>query len=193
MYDRGEHAMVSTQGAPATGVTVWQIDPAHSTVEFAVKHMMVTTVKGQFTGISGTITLDEADLARSSVAVEIDAASVTTRDPQRDGHLRSADFFDVANYPKLTFTSTRVEPLGPDRLRVTGDLTIRGVTRPVVLDVTYHGRGVTPFGTTIVAFSAETTISRADFGLTWNVALEAGGVLVSDAVKISIEVEAVRQ
>jgi polyisoprenoid-binding protein YceI len=193
MYDRGEHAMVSTQGAPATGVTIWQIDPAHSTVEFAVKHMMVTTVKGQFTGISGTITLDEADLARSSVAVEIDAASVTTRDPQRDGHLRSADFFDVANHPKITFTSTRVEALGPDRLRVTGDLTIRGVTRPVVLDVTYHGRGVTPFGTTIVAFSAETTISRADFGLTWNVALEAGGVLVSDAVKISIEVEAIRQ
>jgi polyisoprenoid-binding protein YceI len=179
--------------APITGRTTWQIDPAHSTVEFAVKHMMVTTVKGQFPGVSGEIKLDEADLSRSSVAVEIDVNSITTRDAQRDGHLRSPDFFDVANHPTITFVSTKVEPTRAERLRVVGDLTVRGVTREVELDAVHYGQAVTPFGATIAAFSAETSISRADFGLTWNVALETGGVLVSDAIKISIEVEAARQ
>jgi polyisoprenoid-binding protein YceI len=177
----------------AVGTTVWKIDPKHSTVEFSVKHMMVTTVKGQFTEVEGTITLDEANWANSSVEVEIDAASITTREAQRDGHLKSPDFLDVATFPTLTFTSARVDHTRADRLTIAGDLTIRGVTRPVVLDTVHYGQAVTPFGARIVAFSAETSISRADYGLTWNVGLESGGVLVSDTVKISIEIEAVRQ
>ncbi len=172
--------------------TVWTIDPKHSLVEFSVKHMMFTTAKGRFGTIQGTITLDEADLARSSVEAEIDAASVDTRDEQRDAHLRSADFFDVERYPRLTFRSTRVERLGEDRVRVTGDLTIRGTTRPVTFDAELTGRGISPWGTEVIGFRAETAINRKDFGLVWNVALETGGVLVSDTVKVLLEVEAIK-
>jgi polyisoprenoid-binding protein YceI len=153
--------------------------------------MMVATVKGRFARLSGRI-LDVADdPARSSVEVSIDATSVDTRDERRDAHLKSADFLDVDNFPSITFSSTRIEPLGGDRLRITGDLTIRGQTRPVTFEATLNGRGKTPYGSEIAGFSAEAQLNRKDWGLNWNVALETGGFLVSDTIKISLELEAV--
>jgi polyisoprenoid-binding protein YceI len=180
----------ASSAATASPATTWQIDPSHTLVEFAVRHMMVSTVKGRFGRVSGTLVLDEADLSRSSVRAELDAASITTGDEQRDGHLRSGDFFDVDTFPSLTFASSRVEPLGEDRARIVGDLTIRDVTREVVLEAELNGRGQSPFGKQVAGFSAHTSINRKDFGLAWNVGLEAGGVLVSDTVKIALEVEA---
>ena len=170
----------------------WEIDPAHTDVSFAVKHLMISTVRGRFGSVRGTFRLDEAEPARSSVSVEIDAASIDTRQEQRDAHLRSADFLDAEVHPLLTFASRVVEPTGKDRLRVTGDLTIRGTSRAVVLDVTDEGRGGDPWGGQRAAFSATTTIDRRDFGLTWNQALEAGGVLVGNEIRISLDVQAVR-
>ncbi len=169
--------------------TTWTIDPAHSVVEFSVKHMVFATAKGRFSEFSGEINLDKDNVANSSVTVEIAAASVDTRDAKRDEHLRSADFFDVETYPLLTFTSTRVEAKGDD-LRVEGDLTIRGVTKPVVLEAEFNGQGTNPWGQQVISYSASTKINRKDYGLNWNAALESGGVLVSDEVKISIEIEA---
>lgn len=183
---------MSTVSTKETGRSTWTIDASHTLVEFAVKHMMIATVKGRFGEVSGTIVLDEASLENSSVEVEIDAASIDTRNADRDAHLRSADFFDVENHPKLTFRSRRIEPQGGGVFRVVGDLTIRGTTREVVLEVEDQGRGKDPWGGERAAFSARTEIDRTDFGLTWNAALETGGVLVSDRVRISIEVEAVR-
>jgi len=181
--------MSATPQAQATQTT-WKIDPSHSTIEFSAKHMMFTTVKGRFTGVQGTIVADEANPARSSVAVTIDATSLDSRDERRDGHLRGVDFLDVDTYPHITFETTRVEPVSANELHVYGNLTIRGVTREVKLDTTYHGTGTTPWGTTVAGFTAETQINRKDFGLVWNVALETGGVLVSDNVKISLDVQA---
>lgn len=178
---------------PATGVTRWEIDPAHTLVEFSAKHMMVTTVRGRFAGVKGTIELNESDHSKSSVVAEIDASTLDTRTEQRDNHLRSADFLHVEQHPLITFKSTDVEAVGHDRSKVTGDLTIRGTTRPVTLDTTLNGRGKTPFGTEVIGFSAETSINRKDWGLNWNVALEAGGFLVGDTIKITLEVEAIRQ
>ena len=181
-------------GRPTAGqVTVWQIDPAHTLVEFSAKHMMFTTVKGRFAGVKGTIRVDGQDVTRSSVEAEIDAATLDTRTTDRDNHLRSPDFLHVEQHPTITFRSTRVERAGDDRVKVIGDLTIRGTTRQVTLDTTLNGQGKTPFGTTVAGFTAETSINRKDFGLNWNVALEAGGFLVGDTIKIQIEVEAVQQ
>lgn len=179
--------------AEQSTVTVWQLDPAHTQVEFSTKHMMFTTVKGHFGGIKGTIRLDEQDITRSSVDVEIDAGTLDTKVEQRDAHLRSQDFLYVEQHPKITFTSTRVERAGDDQLKVTGDLTVRGVTRPVVLDATINGRGKTPYGATVAGFEAHGSINRKDFGLNWNVALEAGGFLVGDTIKINVEAEATLQ
>ena len=171
----------------------WQIDNAHSQVEFSVRHMMISNVRGRFETFSGTVEFDEADPARSTVDVQIDAASVNTREPRRDGHLKSPDFFDVEKYPYITFKSTRVEPTGKNSGKIVGDLTIRDVTREVVLDVDYSGLAKSPWGTTSAGFSAETKISRKEWGLNWNQALETGGVLVGDEIKIAIELEIVRQ
>jgi polyisoprenoid-binding protein YceI len=180
--------------APQTETrTAWSIDPSHTLVEFGVRHMMFTTVKGRFSGIQGTIVFDEANPAQSSVEAEIDATSIDTRSEQRDAHLRSADFFDVEKYPTITFKSAKVEPVGNEEARVTGDLTIRDVTRPVTLDVTLNGFGKNPFGQEVAGFTAETTINRKDFGLNWNVALETGGVLVGDTIKIVLEIQAQKQ
>ena len=178
---------------PPSRPATWQIDPAHSLVEFSVRHMMVSTVKGRFTDVKGSIAFDPADLSRSSVEVAVGAASITTGDDQRDAHLRSADFLDVERFPTLTFTSTRVEPVGASaqRARIFGQLTLHGVTREVVLEAELNGSGQTPYGTTVAGFTAHTTINRKDFDLTWNVALETGGWLVSDTIKINLEVEAV--
>lgn len=173
--------------------TTWQIDPSHSLVEFSVKHMVIATVKGRFSKFSGSIVEDAENLAVSSVSAEIDAASIDTRDEKRDGHLASPDFFDVQQFPTISFTSTRVEPHGGDRLNVIGDLTIHGQTRQVTLQTTRNGQGKNPWGQTVAGFSAETTISRKDFGLEWNVALETGGFLVGDNIKITLEIEAAQQ
>ncbi len=174
----------------ATATTVWTIDTSHSVVEFSVKHMMFATTKGRFPDVTGTITLDNDTLSNSSVEVEIGAASIDTHDAKRDEHLRSADFFDVAQFPTLTFRSTKVESAGGSDLKVTGDLTMHGVTREVVLETEFNGQGTNPWGQGVVSYSAHTKVNRKDFGLNWNAALESGGVLVSDDVKIAIEIEA---
>jgi polyisoprenoid-binding protein YceI len=171
----------------------WEIDTAHTAAEFSVRHLMITTVKGRFPAVTGAIVLDEHDLRDSVVEVTINAASIDTRNDQRDAHLRSADFFDAEKFPLITFHSTRVEPLEEGHLRVTGDLTIHGHTRPVVLDVTSEGRIIDPWGGERVGFSATTKIDRRDFGLTWNVAIEGGGITVGHDVKIALEVEAIRK
>lgn len=169
----------------------WTIDPAHTEVGFEVKHLMISKVRGRFAGVTGSIVLDEGDLARSSVTAEIDAASIDTRSEQRDAHLRSADFFDVEQFPTLSFRSTKVARAG-NGLEVAGDLTIHGVTRPVVLAVQDEGRGKDPWGGDRAAFSASVVIDRRDFGLTWNQALETGGVLVANEIRVTLEVQAVR-
>ncbi|MBV9774719.1 MAG: YceI family protein [Gemmatimonadetes bacterium] len=175
--------------------STWNIDPAHTNVEFSAKHMMITSVKGRFGTVSGTIVIDEANPERSSATAEIDVASIDTRVEQRDAHLRSADFLDVENHPNITFRSTRVEGAAAspgDTFRVVGELTIRGTTREVVLDATYEGRGKDPWGGERVSFSATTKIDRRDFGLTYNQVLETGGFLVSNDLRLSLEVQAVK-
>jgi polyisoprenoid-binding protein YceI len=171
----------------------WQVDGAHSAVNLTVRHMVISKVRGRFTKWSAKLALDTADLARSAVEVEIEAASIDTGVADRDTHLRSADFLDAGKYPTLRYRSRRVEALSKDRLRVTGDLTIRDVTREVVLDVEYGGQGKDPWGNQRAGFSATTAINRKDFGLTWNQALETGGLLVADRVDIEIELQAIRQ
>jgi polyisoprenoid-binding protein YceI len=171
----------------------WTIDTVHSSIGFRVRHMVISKVNGRFTRWSGTLVLDGENLAGSRVDVTIDAASVDTHEPQRDAHLRSADFFDAETFPTLEFRSRRVERKGEDRYRVSGDLTIHGVTREVVLEVEEGGRVRDPWGNERIGFLAKTTIDRRDFGLTWNQVLEAGGLAVSEKVEIEIEVEAVKQ
>lgn len=175
-----------------TAESTWRIDADHTQVWFSVRHMMFATVKGQFPGVSGELRLNEKDPTKSVVEVRLDAATIDTRSGQRDQHLRSADFFDVDNHPHLTFVSRRVEPVGGSKYRITGDLTIRGTTREVVLNAEETGRGKDPWGQEKIGFTAETSIDRTDYGLKWNQALEAGGVLVSDEVKISIDGQAIR-
>jgi polyisoprenoid-binding protein YceI len=183
----------STATATTAAVTTWAIDPAHSVVELAVKHMMFSTVKGRFANVAGTIVLNEADLSASSVSAEIDASSIDTGEAQRDGHLRSGDFLDVEAYPTITFRSTGVVPRGRDRFILVGELTIRGVTQEVSLEAELVGKGTDPWGGQRAGFAASTAINRKEFGLTWNQALEAGGVLVSDQVKINLEIQATLQ
>lgn len=169
----------------------WDIDAAHSTIEFSAKHMMVSNVKGRFNSFSGDAHLDEANPANSRVDVTIDLASLTTGNDGRDAHLRSADFFDVEQYPTAVFHSTSVQLLGEDHLRVAGDLTIRGVTKPVTLDVNIEGKGKDMQGQDRYGFVATTSFSRKEFGLEWNVALESGGWLVSDKINIAIDAQVV--
>lgn len=172
----------------------WQIDPAHTSVEFSVRHLMISNVKGQFEKTTGTITANGNDPASAKIDVTIDASSVDTRVERRDAHLKSPDFLDVAKFPTITFKSTKVEADGPGKWKVTGDLTIHGVTKPVVLEVEGSGEPIhDPMGNTRAGASATTKIKRSDFGLTWNKALETGGVMVSDEVAISIDVEAIKQ
>jgi polyisoprenoid-binding protein YceI len=182
----------SAPGVIPGQTTAWTIDPVHSTVEFSVRHMVVSTTKGRFTGVTGTIVLDEADLTRSHVDITIDAATVDTRQEQRDADLRSANFLDVEKYPTITFKSTRIAVAG-DTYRVFGDLTIHGVTREVELDTEYNGQNRTPWGTEVAGFTASTRISRKDFGLTYSATLETGGLVVGDEVKIELEIEAGKQ
>jgi polyisoprenoid-binding protein YceI len=171
----------------------WVLDPAHTTAEFSVRHMMFTTVKGYFTKLEGQINADLSDLTTGEISATIDAASVDTRDAQRDGHLRSADFFDVENHPKLTFKSYRIERTGENEYELVGDLTIRGVTKSVIWSLSFDGQGKNPWGQEVAGITAETKVNRKDFGLTWNAALEAGGWLVGDDVKIAIHAELIKQ
>jgi polyisoprenoid-binding protein YceI len=179
-----------------TTKSTWQIDPAHSSVEFAVKHMMFTTVRGRFKDLKGTIEVDESNPDNSKVDVEIAAASLDTGVADRDGHLRSADFLDVENKPTLTFKSKRIEGAMKkegDRFRIIGDLTIRDTTIEITLDATYEGTGKDPWGGTRAGARATATIDRRDWGLKWNQALETGGILVANEVRIEVEVQAVKQ
>ncbi len=171
----------------------WQIDSAHSEITFAVRHMMISTVRGRFENFSGTVHFDEQEPSKSSVDVKIDAASVNTREPKRDAHLRSPDFLDAEHYPYITFKSKRVEPLSENHGLIVGDLTIKDKTREATLDVQYSGQAKSPWGTTSAGFSATTTIKRKEWDLNWNVALETGGWLVGDELTINIELEIVKQ
>jgi polyisoprenoid-binding protein YceI len=184
--------MTSTTTAIETGTTRWAIDPAHSTVEFTVRHMMIARVRGRFPDLEATV-IEAGDPSASSVEAVIQVASIDTRDEKRDAHLRSADFFDAENHPEIRFRSTGRKRTGADRFELAGELTIRGVTRPVTLDVTAEGRARDPWGGERVGYSARTRINRKDFGLEWNVALETGGFLVGDEIDIQIEAEAVLQ
>jgi polyisoprenoid-binding protein YceI len=171
----------------------WQIDPAHTLVEFSAKHMMIATVRGRFKTFDGTLNLNDDNLAQSSVEWTVDVASIDTHNEQRDAHLRSADFFDAENHPTMTFRSTRIQALGGNRYNVTGDLTIRGTTREETFEVSDEGQAKDPWGNQKRAFSVSGSINRKDYGLNWNVALEAGGFMVGEQIKIALEVEAVQQ
>lgn len=172
-------------------IRTWNIDTSHSTVGFTVRHLVITKVHGQFSAWSGALQIDDADLSRSSVKVEIDLASVDTKEAKRDAHLRSADFFDVENHPKMTFVSKRIVAEGGEVKEVVGDLTIRGTTHEVTLKVEESGRAKDPWGGERFGFSARTRVNRADYGLTWNLALEAGGFVVGDKIEIRLDLEAV--
>ena len=183
-----EAIQYSTQ-SPSNAVE-WTVDAAHTSVTFGVRHMMVSTVRGEFQKVSGSVTLDKKNPSQSKVEVDIDVASINTRDEKRDGHLRSADFFDAAQFPKITFRSTKVTQKSAEDFEVTGELSIHGVTKPVTLQV----EGLTnehadPWGMVRIGASAKTKIKRSEYGMTWNAALEAGGILVGDDVTIQLEVE----
>ncbi len=176
----------------AMTTTRWSIDPAHSGLNFSVRRMVVSKVRGRFAKFSGALSVDEEDVTRSVVEATIDAGSIDTGTPERDAHLRSPDFFDVEKFPELRFRSTRIEKLGDDRYRVIGELTIRDVAREVSLDVESGGRAKDPWGNERVGFVAKAALDRKDFGLGWNQVLEAGGVLVGDRVDIELDVQGVR-
>ena len=184
--------MTATQTAPETGTkTTWKIDPSHTIVEFSAKHLMISTVKGRITDIEGTIVADEDELTNSSVDVTLKAASIDTRTEQRDNHLRSPDFLHAEQFPVITFRSTKIEGDRED-FSLTGDLTIREVTKPITLKVTFEGQTKDPWGGERIGFSASGKIDRRDFGLTWNQLLETGGAVVGNEIKIAVEVEAVK-
>jgi polyisoprenoid-binding protein YceI len=174
-------------------VTTWQIDPAHTAAGFSVKHMMISTVRGQFKGVTGTVNWDDQDISKSSVDVTIDANTVDTGEPKRDADLKSANFFDVAHYPTITFKSVKIEKISAAKMKVTGDLTIRGITKPAVLDVEGPSGAIKdPYGNTRVALNATTTINRMDYGVKWNAKLD-GGVVVGDDVNINIDLEMIKK
>jgi polyisoprenoid-binding protein YceI len=172
-------------------LTKYSYDPTHSSVAFVARHLVFTKVHGTFSKWNGTLELDLADLNKSKVAVEIQTASVDTREEKRDAHLRSADFFDVEKFPTMRFVATRIEKRG-DRYAMTGDLTIKDVTKPVTLETSFEGTQKDPWGGDRVAFTAATKVQRKDWGLSWNVALEAGGVLVGETIEIVLDIQAVQ-
>jgi polyisoprenoid-binding protein YceI len=181
--------MTAPTAAPST--TTWKLDATHSSIEFSAKHLMITTVKGRFSELEGTVTANEGSLASSHVEVSINAASIDTRTEQRDQHLRSADFLEVEKFPKITFKSTKVAGT-KEKFTLTGDLTIRGTTKPISLDVTFEGQGKDPWGGQRMGFSATGKIDRREFGLVWNQALETGGVVVSNEIKLHIDAQFVQ-
>jgi polyisoprenoid-binding protein YceI len=178
--------------APVQEKSIYALDTAHTTLEFVVRHLMITKVRGRFTAFDGHVELTPGNDLPSAVSARIDAASIDTREEQRDAHLRSADFFDVEKYPQLNFESTRIDGT-PEDFTIEGKLTIHGVTRDVSLAAVFEGRTNDPWGGTRVGYSAHTTINRKDYGLAWNAALETGGVVVGDEVRIELNVEAILQ
>jgi len=184
-------ALAGAITVPASAATtVWQIDPAHTAAGFAVKHLMISTVRGQFKGVTGTVTWDDQDVSKSSIDVTIDATTVDTTEPMRDKDLKSEKFFDVAKYPTITFKSKKIENVSAGKLKVTGDLTIHGVTKEAVLDVEGPSNAVKdPWGNTRVAASATTKVNRQDYGVKWNANIDGGGVVVGDDVNITIDLE----
>jgi polyisoprenoid-binding protein YceI len=185
--------MTATQTATPSKTTTWQVDPAHTHVEFAVKHLMISTVRGRFSDVAGTVIVAGDDFSRAQIEATVDVAGIDTHEPQRDGHLKSPDFFDVEKYPTMTFRSRNVEQtsLDANQFRLVGDLTLHGVTKEVHLDATLEGLTKDPYGNNRAGFSATGKINRKDFGLGWNQLLETGGVVVGDEVKISIDAEIV--
>ncbi|MGA8743620.1 MAG: YceI family protein [Terracidiphilus sp.] len=184
---------MATSTSTPSATTTWKLDPAHSHAEFKIKHMMISNVKGSFNGLSGTLTEHTTDSTLSSVEASIDVATVNTGDAQRDAHLKSADFFDVEKYPTMTFKSTSVKPNGDGGYKVTGDLNLHGVSKQITFNVDGPSApGKDPWGNTRIGLSATTKISRKDFGLTWNAALETGGILVGDDVHITVEAEFIK-
>ncbi len=184
---------MSTLATPQTAVSTWNIDPVHSVAEFKVKHMMISHVKGHFTPVKGVLVLDEADSTKSRIEASVDAASINTREEQRDAHLKSADFFEVEKFPTLSFKSTKITRVADGELAVAGELTIHGVTRNAVFTVEGPtAPGKDPWGNTRIGLSASTKINRKDFGLTWNSPLETGGILVGDEVTITLDVQFIK-
>jgi polyisoprenoid-binding protein YceI len=186
---------IITAGFPClAGASMWKIDPAHASAQFAVRHLMVSTVRGTLGKVAGTVNLDEADLIKSSVEASIDVTAIDTREPKRDAHLKSPDFFDVAKYPAITFKSKKVTKLGETKFQVTGDLTMHGVTKEVVLDVEGSATSFKdPTGHLKLGGIATTKLNRQNFGLQWNKALDGGGVVLGDDVAVTIDVELIRE
>ena len=188
--------LIAPSGRAHSAVTsaTWQVDPRHSAAEFSVRHLMISNVRGQFSKVTGTVNLDDQDVTKSSVDVTIDATTIDTREPDRDKHLRSADFFDVQTFPTMTFHSKRVTPAGPGKLKITGDLTIRGVTHEVTFDVEGPARPIKePSGARRSAATATTQINRQDYGVKWNRNMDNGGVVVGDTVTITVHLEFVQK
>lgn len=204
LFHRGKRpahtATAPTPKAPATPAGPdlgrltgdWTIDPAHSEIGFSVRHAMITTVRGRFTEYEGRLHLDGADPAKSAAEVSIKVASIDTNQAQRDEHLRTGDFFDVANHPEITFRSTAAEILGDNAYRLTGDLTVKDVTKPVTIDFTFNGAAKDAYGNERVGFEGAVTVNRTDWGLTYNAALETGGVLISEKAKLTFDISAIR-
>ncbi|MEV2252654.1 YceI family protein [Streptomyces sp. NPDC050147] len=183
-------APVNPELAALTGE--YAIDPSHTSIGFVARHAMVTNVKGSFTDVAGTLHLDGTDPSRSTASIDIKMESIDTGSADRDGHLKSADFFKTDEFPEMTFRSTKAEALGGDDYRITGDLTILGTTKPLAIDLEFNGSATDPFGNQRVGFEGKAEILRSEWGLTWNAALETGGVLVSDKIKLSFDISAIR-
>lgn len=181
-----------TKNVVETGNT-WKIDTAHTNINFTVAHMVIAEVTGNFKEFEGTVTASKEDFSDAAIDVTIKSASINTENPDRDAHLRSADFFDVEHRPVVTFKSTQTDLVGERKLKITGDLSIRGITKQVVLETNFKGKAVNPWGQMIAAFKASTTIHRKEFGLQWNTALETGGFLVGEEIELSLNVEVVQQ
>ncbi|MFE2043316.1 YceI family protein [Streptomyces sp. NPDC059477] len=170
----------------------YTLDPAHTTIGFTARHAMVTNVKGKFLDFTGTLHLDGDDPAKSTAAIDVKMESVDTGNPDRDGHLKSSDFFKIDEFPTMTFRSTRAEAVGDDDYRITGDLSVLGVTKPITIDLEFNGAAKDPFGNERVGFEGKTEIKRSEWGLTWNAALETGGFLVSDKIKLNFDISAIK-
>jgi polyisoprenoid-binding protein YceI len=183
---------MSTATVPTTSTGTYAIDPTHSRIGFVARHAMVTKVRGSFNVFDGSGYFDAEHPAASHLELTIQAASIDTRNADRDGHLKSNDFFDMETYPEITFASTAVEQIDPESYRVTGDLTIKGVTKPVTVDFEYTGTAIDPYQNQRIGFEGKTTVNRKDWGISWNAALDAGGVLVSEKVTLEFEVSAIR-